>query len=214
LKESLSNLRTQIEENSTFNTLRERYQTLPASGQKGIQAGAIVLILLVLFMIPYSYFSSSWTYVEDFESNRQMIRELLAASRNSRLPPPLPPAQTSLQLESRVRGVLDGMRLIPEQIAAITPLGDRPAGGLVPPAISQSGVSVDLRNLNLTQIVDIGQRLQNLDAGTKMMGLEIKASTDKENYFNVLFKVVNFSIEIATSSDDEKPGKKPPGRGR
>ncbi len=212
LNEQLSAAWGELQENSTFNTLREKYQALSANGQKGIQAGAALFILLILFYIPYSYFSSSSVGIEDFERNRQMIRQLLEASRNSKLPPPLPPAQNPSSMQNRVQMLLESFRLVPDQIASIEPLGPNPAGGLVVPVIQQNGIAVNLKNLNLTQIMEIGQRLQSIDPGSKMTGLEIIASTEKANYFNVVFRIVNFSLSVESEpAEDARPGRR--GRG-
>lgn len=198
LNEKLTAAWGELQENSTFNTLRERYQTLSSNAQKGVQVGAALLVLLILIYIPFSYFSSSSTYVEDFEANRSMIRSLLEASRNSRLPPPLPAGQDPERLANRVKMVLGGFRLLPEQIGEVETLANNPAGGLVPPSIQQAGVAVQLKTLNLTQVMEIGQRLQSLDSGTKLVGMEIQASKAKKDYLDVVFRIVNFSLNLQT----------------
>ena len=209
VREKLATAWGELQENSTFNTLREKYQGLSANGQKGAQAGLALFVMLVFFYIPYAYFSSSSVAIEDFERNRQMIRSLLEASRNSKLPPPLPPAQDPSSMQSRVQMLLESFRLVPEQIVGIQPLGPNPAGSLVVPAIQQNGISVSLKNLNLTQIMEIGQRLQSIDPGSKMTGLEVNASTEKTNYFNVVFKIVNFSLSVESEpAEDARPGRR------
>lgn len=211
LNEKISSLWGELEENSTFNTLRERYQSLSTNAQKGLQVGGALLLLLLMFYIPYSYFSASSANVRDFEANREMIRSLLEASRNSRLAPPLPPAQDVGQLTNRVQMIIGGFRLLPEQMGGVQPLSGNLAGGLASPAITQNGVAVTLNTLNLSQVMEAGQRFQSLGEGTKLLGLDMKASS-KEGYFDVIFKIVNFSLNLP-SDTEEAPntgGRRPP----
>lgn len=202
LNEKISSLWGELEENSTFNTLREKYQALSSNAQKGLQVGGALLLLLLMFYIPYSYFSASAVNVQDFEANREMISSLLEASRNSRLAPPLPPAQDVGQLTNRVQMVVGGFRLLPEQMGGVQPLSGNLAGGLASPAITQNGVAVTLKTLNLSQVMEAGQRLQSLGEGTKLLGMDMKASSTKDGYFDVIFKIVNFSLNLPSETEE------------
>lgn len=209
LSEKLSSVWGEIQESSTFNTLRERYQTLPSQGQKGLQAAGILFLVLILIYIPYSYFSASSTHIQNFETDRETIQSLLEASRNSQKAPPLPSSGGVAQLTNRIQMVVGGLRLLPEQMGGVQPLSGNVAGGLASPAIKQDAVSVELKTLNITQVMDAGQRLQSLGDGTKLLSMDMTASKSNIGYFDVLFKIVSFSLELP---QEEVEAPAPPGR--
>ena len=76
-----NNLRAEIEDNPTYNSLREKYETLPPHMQKGIVGGGVVLLLFILMSIPYSYFESAKNYEQEYQEVRSVIRDLLKVGK-------------------------------------------------------------------------------------------------------------------------------------
>jgi hypothetical protein len=100
------------------------------------------------------------------------------------------------------------MSLTPEQMTDVIELDSRSLGtALVDKSIKQSGVGVNLKKLNLRQVVDLGYTLQDLYPSVKMSGLEITASTQDPHYFDVLYKLIIFSSgNLTASSSDNLKG--------
>ena len=94
--------------------------------------------------------------------------------------------------------------MLPEQIQDVATEAAS-QGSLARPPIKEETLVVRLKNLNLTQVVDIGFNLQQLFSAVKMTGLEILASQEKPDYFNVTYTLSKFSL---TDLEDEPPGKK------
>jgi hypothetical protein len=209
LKDNWADLSSKIQENSAFNNLREKFESQSPTIQKAIMGGAVVLIVFFLFSFPWSYISSANENMSQFEENRGLIQGLLHASRAAKEPSPLPPAMDQGALRARVDMILKDQRLIPEQIGEITPLPDRPAKDLVPAVVSQTGLVVQLKKLNLDQIIALSNQFQSMSAGTKLMGIDMIQSPGQTHYYDMIVRIVNFALPQMSISDaePEKPGK-------
>ncbi|MBX7231009.1 MAG: hypothetical protein K1X29_02885 [Bdellovibrionales bacterium] len=196
LRDQLKTLIEKIKESSLFNNLTEKYHTLPPLTQKACIYGSGLFVILFIFSIPYAYIESAHQHIAEFEENRTLLRELLRVGRAAKDPPPLPQGLSSRELQSRMESFTSEFRLLPEQVIGIKPLGERPAPSLAPPVILQEGVAVTYAKLNLYQILDIGYRLHNLSAGSKLTSVDIKANPEDNHYFDTTFKVVSFSLPI------------------
>ncbi len=194
-------------ESSAFNSLKEQYHTWPAIVQKAAAFAGGFVVVLVILSVPYSYIDSASVAVEEFSEYRTLLRDLLRIGRAAKDPPPLPPGQTAAELTGQVQGVLGEFQLVPEQVAGVSPLEERPAASLAPPVIRQEGVAVNLKKLNLYQILDIGFRLQSMSPGIKLTGLDIAANSDDNHYFDVMYKIVSFSLPFAAEEPEKPPAK-------
>ena len=203
--ERLSGVWATIQESSLYATALEKFQTMSHTGQRGLIAGAGLVVVILLFLIPYSYFSSSSDQIADFEYNRSVIRDLLKASKMAKSGEALPDQLSISDLRSRVQSELSSFQLLPEQIGDIQEL----LGGkksLAKPPIKQAGITINLKQLNLEQAVSIGHRLQQLNSSVKMVGLQMTANRAKGNYFDVIYKLASFSLPAPPP--DKTPSKR------
>ncbi|MGZ3721421.1 MAG: hypothetical protein ACXVA9_00740, partial [Bdellovibrionales bacterium] len=95
LKDNWADLSSKIQENSTFNNLREKFEAQSPTVQRSIVTGAGIFLALFLISFPWSYISDSQDRMAEFEDNRGLIQGLLRASRAAKEPSPLPPSMTS-----------------------------------------------------------------------------------------------------------------------
>lgn len=194
LSDKISVIKSQIVESAAYNTLHEKYVTLPNSTQKIVNLAAMVLLAFSLFMVPLSFFMSSSDEVTKFEERRQLIRDLFKASRVQ-----VSGANSGIKdtiLTSKVQGIVSGLNLIEEQKGMVTPMSpeDMNSSPASKGVLSQ-GVQVTLKKLNLRQVLDASFRLQTLSSSIKLIGLQLDADTDDEHYFNTTFKLVSYFIE-------------------
>ncbi len=212
LKEQWGDLSAKIQESPAFNSLREKFEEQTPTVQRAILAGSTALVALFLLSFPYGYWSASSDYMTQFEENRQMIQGLLRASRSAKTPSPLPPPIEADSLRGRVEAILRTNRLLPEQIGEMQAMPHPPVKG-IPATVIQNGLAVQIKKVNLTQIIALGNQLQNMGSGTKLMGLDIVQSAGQTHYYDIIVKVVNFGLpQIADSGPDTEPakgGKKP-----
>jgi hypothetical protein len=215
LKDEWGELLAKIQENPTFNNLREKFEEQSIRTQRLIVIGAALVAALFVLSFPYGYISQSQDNLAQFEENRDLIQGLLHASRNAKEPSPLPTPMPSEVLKSRVQDVLKQNQLLPEQIGEIQELPENPAKGLAPAVVQQSGLAVQVKKLNVNQVIALSHAFQTMGPGTKLLGLDVVQSEGQSHYYDMIARVVNFSLPQATEADlNNGKGKNPIKRGR
>lgn len=209
LKDQWADLSSKIQENPTYNNMRERFEELTPDKQKLVVGGVALIVALLLLYIPYSYHSASSENMVYFEENRELIEGLLKASRSAKTPAPLPPPVEAGGIRERMQGAFTVSRLLPEQIgdAQQIPSPIVPES-LAPKVIVQNGMAIQLKTLTLKQIVEVGTRLQNLGNGMKFMGMDIVQSANRTHYYDVIVKVVSFGLPAISGDDGGAPAGK------
>jgi hypothetical protein len=207
LKEQWAELSAKIQESSAFNNLREKFESQTPSVQKGIVIGASVVLVLILLSFPYGYYSASQDYMAQFEENRGLIKGLLKASRSAKTPSPLPAPLDEGNLRGRVEAITRSNRLMPDQMGEIAAV---PQGAVkdVPATVTQTGVAVQLKRLNLKQMVGLATQFQNMGAGTKLIGMDIVQSAGQTHYYDMIVKIVNFGLPQVADAGPEEPATK------
>jgi len=207
-EELFGQVKNSVEENSLYNTLRERYETLSSSVQKAIVMGCCSAVLFIILLIPWSFISSSNDFITEFEDHRTLIRGLL---KTRSLPKgiPLPKGMTAANMVNRVKGWMHQAGLLETQIGdtQLLPKGE-PQSQLTSPNTKQQGMKIQLKQLNLRQIMDIGYHLQNMDSSVKVTGLEIQATSKNPHYFNALFKLISYSLPEPEKKSSKKKSRR------
>ena len=212
MTEMFNTVKDAIEESSYYNNLREKFEILPAKTQRGLILGSLIFFLIILLSIPFSFLSSSRNFVSEFEEHRGLIRALLR-TRSLASGPPLPQGLDSSEMESKAKASLSQAGLLETQIGQMEslPEGD-PENTLAPKNVQQQGLKVQVKKLNLRQVIDLGYQLQNLDSSVKMTGLEIAASSEDPHYFDTVFKLISYSLP-QPEKKPESEGPRPRNRG-
>ena len=215
IRESFAAGLTRIQESPAWHQLMERYQGLSQTGQRIALAVTGVLLALLMFLLPWTFFSSSQDRVADFEDKKKMIRDMFRYSHEASTLPRAPEALGPARLRSIVQTALSGVRptLLPEQTAAIEDIDNAAAKSeALPKALTQKGVVVPLTRLNLDQVVTIGTKLKELVPTVKLVGLRVQANQPDPHYFDASFKLVAFELpaEAPPKGAPGKPGVKPP----
>lgn len=194
--EGLQAAKAAIEETDSYMQLKERYDSLNPSMQKVIVGSIGVLLIYAVIQIPMSYYTSGSDNLALFDENRDLILDLYRAKRRSALAPTAPSPLSSGELETRSRNALVSARIPPDQIKSISPFDNRgpQSSGFIPNEVEQKGVQVQLSNLNVNQIIEVGHSLLTISDSARMIGLEVKAGTHAGSYFDTTFKIVSFAI--------------------
>lgn len=209
LRDQLNTTWGRIQESSAYNTLREKYEALPVVQQKALGVVGLILAVLFLLWLPYSYLSSSSDLMTEFEEKRTVIRELLRASRQSEAQAPIPQGPSLDTLQQSVDQVFNSANLMAEQRGQVISTNAKDGLAFIPPTVTQQAFAVDAKKLNLKQILDIGFELSRLYAALKLMDVEIQAAAGAPSpgYFDVVFKLVSFNFPHMASQDEEAPAK-------
>jgi hypothetical protein len=203
LKSQLGQTWSRIEDSSAYNQLRDRFENLTPTHQKMVLAGAGALIALLIFSIPFSYYSTSSDYVTTYEEKRGLIRELLKVTRESSEVPDLPMAPPADMLKNMIEGQLHMAKLLPEQVKGIEVIAADT--NLIPKGLLEGGLRISLAKLNLRQIVDIGYNIQAISPSVKMNTLNVTANAEDPRYFDAEMKLVSLAVPQAHIEMPESP---------
>lgn len=208
LNESWQKLNAQIQESSLYNNLREKYEELPNPSQKAINFSGILLFAFILFMIPWNFLSSSNEYMESFEADRKMVRELFKASslKNASTAP----AVKGFMLKSRVQNTINSLNLVDEQKGAVEIEDAKKFSDKKTASLEKEALKVTLKKLNLTQVMNAGFALQNLSRNVKLAGLKINPTVENDHYFDATYSLVSYYVKPMPANEEPstKKGKK------
>lgn len=199
--EALQNAKGKLDEFEPYLKVREAYDSLPGLIQKLVLGFIGLVISLMFFMIPYSFYSSGSENLALFEENRDLVLDLYRVKRKILSSPQAPPPMDPSSLESYARSAVNAARVQPEQIKAISFVDESTSkpSTAIPKSVRQNLVEVRLANLNLAQVVDIGHALSNIQS-TKVMSFDLRPGSAQGNYFDVMFKIVSFDIPVAPAA--------------
>lgn len=223
LKESLEQLKDtilarwdQFQETDTYISLKEKYDNLPPRGQKLVIFSAFFLVFFVFFSIPLAWYTSSQTYVADFEDTKQTIAELLEVSQEIKTLPTMNIGTSTADLRSRVERILAEKGLGKEQIASLSEgqFTNPQGSNLIPQQIAASGIEASLKQLTLKQIVDIGYELERISPLVKVLNLRMKATESDVHYYDVQFRVSSFAVRDAAQAAPGGNNNRPNNRSR
>ncbi len=203
----------EFKESSIYISLKEKYDDQPPSTQKFLKFLSLFSVVLLTGYLIWGNFSDASTSVEQFEAKKALIRELQKVKRDASSSPRITPPPPITSLKSRIDAIVESFQLNADQISDVNVVTSD-SSSLVPSSVKQSGIHISLNTLNLTQAVDIGYRLQNVNGSVKLVDAEIVAQKKDPHYFDVKYKLIAFYPPVVKSEDDDSKKKSPRRRNR
>lgn len=210
LKSDLQTTWERFQDSSVYGQLKDRYDNLSPVMQKVVIGLSVALVAYILLMTPLDYFSNSSQQLAGFEDDRQMIRDLLKVSRETSSGPDIAPAPPIESLTSRIQGELQGSRLTAEQIAGVNVINSSSA--LIPDALMSGQIEVQVKQINVRQMTEIGTKLSQLGEAVKLKDLIMQPSIKDPRYMDVTYKIA--VLNIPSNEIDATPEEPVRGKGR
>lgn len=183
-----------IKESPAFIQAQEKYEELNPNIQKLIKYGAAFFIVYFIFSFPLAWRNQANENLDKYQKNRDLIEDLLNVQVEAQNAPNVNTNVSSGQLQSQATEVLDKSGLAKEQITANTLVTSAQRQfSFIPKEINYVGVQIALSKLNLTQILDIGTKLQNVNNSAKLIELDMSANKDDNHYYDVTFLLASFT---------------------
>ncbi len=214
IKDQLKTTWGKIHDSAAYQQAIEKYEDMPGSQQKLIRVGGSILFVLFLLSPPISSILTAGELIEEFERKREITRELMRVVRDAANSPNIPQAPEISSLQSRIQQELQNDKLMPEQIHSIQ--AEMNVGTLVPKSLTTGSLSINLKSLNLRQILDVAYRAASTSPTVKMTELELNSSPGKPGYFDMTSKLVLLKapeppkIELEDPKDNKARFKKRP----
>ena len=210
LTSSLKQSSERFKETSLYHQLSDRFENMKASQQKMAILMSVALVGILLFFIPVTSLLSSKSSIVEFESQRELIRDLIKVQREVQEVPNLPEPPSLDSMRSIAEAKVKEANLLPEQIKSIE--SGSPSSRLISPNHLQSGLSVSLNKLNIRQIVDIGSKLQDINPSVKILDLIIDPNVQDSRYFDVTYRLISLNIPNPPPppmpENEKKPGRR------
>lgn len=207
LKDTLLSRWEQFQETDTYISLQEKYDNLPPRGQNAVVFFSFFFVFLMIFSVPYSWFSTSRDSVVEFEDVKHTIVDLLDVSQEIKNLPPVALSISTADLKERTQKIFTDKGLNKDQISNIneTQFSNPQGSNLIPPQINAAGVEANLKQLTLKQIVDIAYELERISPLVKVLNMDMKATDADPHYYNVQFRVSSFMVKESGPSTSDTP---------
>lgn len=215
LKEQLSNqaqdLLQKIQDSAVFQNLKEKYDDLPASQQKIVTVLLSLIFIFFVFSIPFDNWSKSSDSVHVFESQRELINNLTAVTRETNETVVYAPAPPLGQIKTDMELKLQQYQLVAEQIGTLQ-VDLNSTEGLIPIARQEGSLKVPLKKLNLRQMVDIVSDLQRVHPAVKLASFKVDSHIKDPRYLDVLLdfiviKIPQINLEPAATENPNRRGR-------
>ncbi len=193
IKSEVSRVVERIQESSTFNQVRDRFENLSPIIQKLIIVGIAFALLGLLISYPLtSYFSSSES-IATYENQRDLIRDLFKIQQDAQNSTGMNPAPPAESLKAQIEDEFTKAMLLPEQISSVS-IAEIPK--TLPKDHIENSLQVILKKLNLRQVVDLGHQMSSLHPALKMVDLSMEANAQDSRYYDVIYKFVTLKIPV------------------
>lgn len=200
----IKDLGNQIQESAAFQNLKEKYDDLPLTQQRVLLLAMSAIVAFFVFSFPYDSYTQSQESLTEFESRRDLIRELLRVTKETSEAPafPLPPPMGQIKTDMEMR--LQQFQLIPEQLGGINVEMNKPSA-LIPDARQEGALKVFLKKLNLRQVVDVVAQLQTFHPTVKLANLAIDSHPADARYLDATLDFIVIKIPQVTMEPEEEP---------
>lgn len=209
LIERLQEIWSKIRESESYILLKERYDSFNPNVQKVLQVSIAAFVLYFIYSIPGDFVTSANEHEEFFTENRQLTRDLIRAGRISRTTalPPSAPNYTSLQ--QQIDTLMTKERVLADQKVPPRPASSVAPASLVPKSITQTGIKVGAKKLNLQQTIRIAEDLSEINS-SKLINIYIQADSKDPHYFRADYEVAAFSVpnNEKASTNNKKSNRK------
>lgn len=197
INEKLNFLASEVQENSVFIELKERFQNLSYKNQKIISTSVVVLLILLLLLIPLSNFLTSCENDKDFLEKRDLLSNLMNTVEIDKILRGAPIFRSADSLTPKIKSSLGAFGLLSEQIGEIKAININ--SKIIPNKVKYEGINVKINKLNIRQIINIGNKLSNMDPNVILKDIEIIRNKEKANYADVTYLLVSMGIDNISS---------------
>ena len=192
-----------IVNSSFFYFIKEKYDNLSLLHRRIIYIASILIFSSVLLYYPFFYLYSSRKNMKDFNIKKKLIKEMtnLSSTKEVNTTKTYPFNQNPvrfIELRMPTLGIHKEQQGEIKKVDALTELKNLPASTKV------EAVEVNLKNLNLKEVIQFGHKMENLSNNIKLINMEITENPEKEHYFNVSYILSFFELKTETPNQEKE----------
>ncbi len=216
LNEYTQTVISRVEENSTFNSLRDKYSALSPLLQKTILGAASIFIIFIVLAGPIANYQTSVENMASFEERQEITQKIISFQKKSKSLSQKPREFQMRDMKSEVETLSKSfsINLLPDQVSVIS---DRSNKNLVLGS-EQRNFDVKTNKANINQFAALTYSLQRMNKSLLVEGLELRANRENPAYFDGSIKIANLYVkpvsDILPKPEVTKKAKSKKRRGR
>ncbi len=216
LNEYSQSIISRVEENSTFNSLRDKYSTLSPLLQKTILGAGCFLIIFITLAGPIANYKTSVENMSSFEERQEITQKIISFQKKSKSLSQKPREFQVRDLKSEVETLSKSfsINLLSDQVSVAS---DRSNKNLVLGS-EQRNFDVKTSKANINQFTTLTYSLQRMNKSLLVEALELKANRENPAYFDGSIKIANLYVkpvsDILPKPEVTKKSKSKKRRGR
>ena len=200
LLEKISNI---ARDSSLFNYLQEKYTHLSRSHRRIMYLSLGVVFLVSILYYPVKNFYLSVENTVNISNTQQLTKKLLQFStkRQTLLDAEIKEKDLfnspNFNVQSFLEQKIKKLNFPPNQVVEIKRIEN--IENLIsdfPSAMRAQGILIAMENLNIQEVIQYGQRLENLSKNLKLLGLNIEENPIQKKYFTTSYSLVFFTKEV------------------
>ena len=181
---ALISAQERLEENSSYNFLKEKYQTLSLFKQRLVKYGVFVALAGIILFLPISYFTSSLFYEKEFKEKKSLALKLLRIRTN---PVPPFPQISQDEMKKRISDVIIKYQKQNYTINNEFSSQDRNS------KLKKISFKIQVSHLNVRHAIQLGEGLTKLPL-FKVKSIQMQENEKYEKHYDVTYVVSFFTI--------------------
>lgn len=196
LKEYYQSVESRALENSTVNSLRDKYSNLSPLLQKILLGAFCFLAVFLVLAGPIANYRSSVENMTAFETRNALTEKMISYQKKSKSAAPKPKEYNLTTFKQATSDLAKSysINFLPDQVSVATA---RPGKKMIP-AAEQNNFDVKTTKSNIDQVTALTYSLQKLNTSLSVESLELNANREDSAYFDSSIIVANLFVRSVT----------------
>lgn len=191
-----------------FYLIKEKYDHLSSLNRKIFHVVSLLIFVCIFLYYPTAHLYFSWRNIQDFNTKKKLTQELidLSSATQTSSSQSYDPNQDPIQF---INKRIITLQIPKNQIKTVKKSKVTQKPDTLPLPATVQTVEIEMKNLNLKEIIQYGHQLEQLSKNIKLMNLYITERSEKDNYFNVSYALSFFNPVKKTLPIKEKKQTQP-----
>ncbi len=207
INEYFQSIVSQVQESSTFDSLRNKFSSFSPFTQKLLITTACFLILILTLIKPITNYQTSVENMIFFEEQKKLTQKIISFQKKSKFTSQTPKKYQLADLKTKVSdlGNAYSINFLPDQISVTS----SKASSKIILSANQNNFNIQTKKTNINQFSALTYSLQKLNKSLLIESIELKANPENPSYFDGLITIANLFVKPASDILPSPEIKKP-----
>ncbi len=213
INEYFRSIVSHVQESSTFDSLKDKFNSLSPFIQKLLITTICFLIILLTLATPIIKYQASLENMVFFEEQKKLTQKIISFQKKSKSMPSTPKEYKLADFKTKVNTLENAysINFLPNQMS-VSPSKTR---SKIIRSANQNNFNVETKKTNIDQFLALTYSVQKLNKSLLIESIELKANSENPSYFDGSITVANLFVKPASDilpSPKVKKSKKPRSR--